>query len=91
MTSSLRTRAAWAALPDGFRRALVQAAAAHRSEAAFDWLLTVVAGSRVPVAVLAIEALALYRHNARLMQRLKGALTERGEQALLEHLAALAL
>jgi hypothetical protein len=46
--------------------------------------------SRVPVAGTAIEALALYRHNTRLMQRLKSALVERGDQALLEHVAALA-
>ena len=86
-------KSAWSGvlLSEGFRRALVQAAAAHRSEAAFDWLLVIVAESRVPVALTAIEALALYRHNARLMQRLKSALAERGDRALLEHLAALAL
>jgi HEAT repeat protein len=76
---------------ENFRRAIVQAAAAHRSEAAFDWLLAIVEESRVPVALTAIEALALYRHNTRLMQRLKSALVERGDQVLLEHVAALAV
>jgi hypothetical protein len=37
-----------------------------------------------------IEALAPYKHNARLMQRLESALNERGDDALLEQLAALA-
>ena len=78
-------------LSDEFRRALLQAAAAHRSDAAFDWLLEIVGEARVAVALLVIESLARYRHNARLMQRLKSTLTERGDQALLEHLAALAL
>jgi hypothetical protein len=73
-----------------FRRALVRAAAAHRSEAAFDWLLEIVGDARLPVAMTVVEALAPYRHNSRLMQRLESALTERGDGALLEQLAALA-
>ena len=77
-------------LGEEFRRALLRAAAAHRSEAAFDWLLEIVAEARVPVAVTVIEALAPYKHNARLMQRLESVLTERGDEALLEQLAALA-
>jgi hypothetical protein len=75
---------------DEFRRALLRAAAAHRSEAAFDWLLAIVGEARVPIAKEAIEALAPYRHNAKLMERLKVALTERGDAALLTHVAALA-
>ena len=83
---------AWNGLLVGeeFRRALLRAAAAHRSEAAFAWLLETVAEARVPVAVAVIEALAPYKHNARLMQRLTSALTERGDEALLERLVALA-
>ena len=75
---------------DEFRRALLRAAAAHRSEAAFDWLLEIAAEARVPIAMAVIEALAPYKHNARLVQRLTSVLTERGDEALLEHLAALA-
>ena len=83
---------AWSGVLVGaeFRRVLLRAAAAHRSEAAFDWLLEIVADAREPIAVAVIEALAPYKHNARLMQRLTGALTERGDEALLERLAALA-
>jgi len=72
-----------------FRRTLLRAAAAHRSEAAFDWLLEIVSDARLPVAMTVIEALAPYKHNAKLMQRLESALTERGDDALLEQLAAL--
>jgi hypothetical protein len=72
------------------RRALLRAAAAHRSEAAHEWLLSLAAEARAPVALDVIDALAPYRHNTKLMQRLAGALTERGDAALLEHLAALA-
>jgi HEAT repeat protein len=75
---------------DEFRRALLRAAAAHRSEAAFDWLLAIVADARVAVALEVVEALAPYKHNAKLMERLKVAVTERGDAALLTRLAALA-
>jgi len=72
-----------------FRHALLRAAAAHRSEAAFDWLLEIVVDARGPIAAAVIEALAPYKHNAKLMQRLESALTVRGDKALLERLAAL--
>jgi hypothetical protein len=71
-----------------FRRVLLRAAAAHRSEAAWNWLLELVADARMPVAVALIEALAPYKHNAKLMQRLTNVLTERGDETLLEQLAA---
>jgi hypothetical protein len=82
---------AWSGVLVGeeFRRALLRAAAAHRSEAAFDWLLTIAAESRVPVALYAVEALAPYNRNAKLAQRLEAALTERGERDLLDRFAAL--
>jgi hypothetical protein len=73
-----------------FRRALLRAAAAHRSEAAFDWLLSIVAEARVAVAGEAIQALAPYTHNAKLLQRLETTLTARADAALLAQLDALA-
>ena len=72
-----------------FRHALLRAAAAHRSDAAFDWLLEIVGDAREPIAVAVIEALAPYKHNSKLMQRLTSALAARGDEALLEQLAAL--
>lgn len=76
-------------LGDEFRRALLRAAAAHRSEAAFDWLLGVLQDARVAVALEIVEALALYKSNAKLMQRLAATVTERGDAELLERLAEL--
>jgi HEAT repeat protein len=70
------------------RRILLRAAAAHRSEAAFDWLLALVAEARVGVVADVIDALAPYKHNAKLMQRLGAAVEERGDPALLERFAA---
>jgi hypothetical protein len=64
------------------RLALIRGAAAHRSEAAFDWLLSIAAEARPPVAEQVIESLALYKHNARLAQRLAAVLEERGDGAL---------
>ncbi len=74
---------------DEIRRALLRAAAAHRSEAAFDWLLAIVADARIPVALEVVEALAIYRHNAKLKQRLEAAVAERGESTLRDRFAAL--
>jgi hypothetical protein len=71
------------------RGALLRAAAAHRSEAAFDWLLELVASARVPVALAVIEALAPYKHNGKLMKRLADVLTERADAELLDRSAVL--
>lgn len=71
------------------RRALLRAAAAHRSEAAFEWLLAIVADARPAVVADVVDALSPYKHNAKLMQRLTAAVSRRGETALLERLAAL--
>jgi hypothetical protein len=68
---------------ESVRRALLRAAAAHRSEAAFAWLLALVADSRAALALEVIDALALYRHNAKLAERLEATLRERGDDALL--------
>jgi hypothetical protein len=82
---------AWAQVlvSEEFRKTLLRAAAAHRSEAAFDWLLSVVTESRVPVALEAVEALAVYKRNAKLAQRLEAALAQRGARELLDRFAAL--
>ena len=76
-------------LGEEFRRALLRAAAAHRSEAAFDWLLAIVGDARVAVALEVVEALAIYRHNAKLKERLDAAVAERDEPTLRARFAAL--
>jgi hypothetical protein len=77
-------KSAWneVVVADTFRSALISAAAAHRSEAAFDWLLAIAAEARLPVAEQVVEALAPYKHNARLAQRLAAVLVERGDREL---------
>jgi hypothetical protein len=75
-------------LSDELRRTLLRAAAAHRSEAAANWLLELAADVRVAVALEIIEALALYKRNTKLMQRLAAVLSERGDRSLLERLEA---
>jgi hypothetical protein len=67
---------------EGFRSALISAAAAHRSEGAFDWLLALAAEARTTVAERVVEALAPYKHNARLAQRLAAVLEQRADREL---------
>ena len=83
-------QAAWQrVLPTpSFRRALARAAAAHRSDAAYDWLLTLVAEARAATATDIIEALAAYKHNTKLAQRVQAVLADRGDQALLDRFTA---
>ena len=74
-----RLRAAWDAelLDTEFRSVLIRAAALHRSEAAFDWLLHIIAqGSRIHADV-ATEALAVYERNEKLAERVKATLANR--------------
>ena len=51
------------------RGALIRAAALHRSEAAFDWLLDIIATGSSKHAQAAVAALAVYERNARLIER----------------------
>ena len=67
---------------DEFRSALIRAAAAHRSEAAFDWLLSIAADARAVVAGWVIEALEAYKNNRRLAERLRSVLAARGDPDL---------
>ncbi len=74
---------------DEFRRALLRAAAAHRSEAAFDWLLAILGEGRLAVALDVVDVLAIYRHNVKLEERVAAAVAERGDPQLLEDFAKL--
>lgn len=65
------------------RRALIRAAAMLRAEAAFDWLIALVGERDFVTATDILEALALYKHDAKLAARLKAALAARGDRALL--------
>jgi len=84
-----RLKEAWNGVlvaPD-FRRALLRAAVLHRSDAAFDWLLGVVANADVAQAGDAIEALALHRHNEALRMRVGDTVSARRNRHLSDLLA----
>jgi HEAT repeat protein len=72
-------RNAWeAAGPFGdFRAVLIRAAALNRTEAAFDWLITLIENGTQAHADTAVEALAVYERNTRLNERVKQALARR--------------
>jgi len=65
-------------------RALLRAAVLHRSDQAFEWLLSVVEKGDRASAELVIRELAAYRSNARLHERLARAVKARTD----EHLTA---
>ena len=69
---------------DDLRFVLVRAAAAHRSEAAFDWLLSIAADARALVAACVIESLEPYKNNAQLTERLGAVLAARHDRELSE-------
>ena len=72
-----------------FHIVLVRAAALHRSDAAFDWLLSMVAEADSALVEDVLEALAVYRRNATLTERIRFALEARNEQRLKDRFARL--
>jgi hypothetical protein len=60
-----------------FRVVLIRAAAVHRSEAAFEWLLSIIESSQRKLADAAVEALSVYERNSRLAERVQEALARR--------------
>jgi HEAT repeat protein len=74
-----RLRAAW---DDEYvtleaRLTLIRAAALHRSEAAFDWLLSFIEHGTQAHADCAVEALSVYERNSKLIERVQSALARR--------------
>ena len=66
------------------RKVLLVSMAASRLEEAIAFLLAVVETETVPAAVDALEALAIYRLNARVSNAVHDAVSRRGEKRLLE-------
>ncbi|AUB79968.1 hypothetical protein [Candidatus Thiodictyon syntrophicum] len=85
--TELRTR--WDAEPykGAAEQVLLKGAALHRSEAAFDWLLSLVADGEHRIAERVLRDLTAYRGNERLRQRLAAALTARQDADLIALLA----
>jgi hypothetical protein len=77
-------RQAWENIPlrDDLRRALLRAIALHRSDAAFDLLFSIVAEGSASSAEAALEAVATYRHNTKLTERVRATLTARDDRRL---------
>jgi hypothetical protein len=75
-------RDAWEGIlvPAERRRALVRAAALHRSDEAFDWLLGLAAEASAAVATEIVDVLAIYRHNGKLATRLRAIVDARADQ-----------
>jgi hypothetical protein len=74
-------RAAWdedAVYDTGdFRAVLIRAAALHRSEVAFDWLISIIEHGTAAHADVAVEALSVYERNVKLGERVQAALAKR--------------
>jgi HEAT repeat protein len=71
-------RSAWdGTLDKDLRVVLIRAAALHRSEAAFDWLLGIIEHGSGAHADVAVEALSVYERNTRLTERVHEALARR--------------
>lgn len=58
-------------VPAERRRMLVRAAVLHRSDESFDWLLTLARNGNAGMAAEIVQSLAIYRHNARLAERIR--------------------
>jgi HEAT repeat protein len=75
-------RAAWDDVVDTEgRSALVRAMALHRSEPAFAWLLTIIETGAPKLAAVAVDALAVYERNTKLVEQVKAAKERRRDQS----------
>ena len=73
-------RGAWDdAVASETRGALIRAAALHRSEAAFEWLLDIIATGASKHAQAAAAALAVYERNSRLIEQIEAAKARRSD------------
>jgi hypothetical protein len=72
-------RTAWDDIHDAesFRVVLIRAAALHRSELAFDWLISIIEHGTPAHADVAVEALSVYERNTKLVERVQAALAKR--------------
>lgn len=73
----------------GFRRVLLRAIALHRSDAAFDWLLSILEKAQSTLANDTLETLAIYKHNASLTNRIRTILAKRNDPAFERQFAQL--
>ena len=74
-------RAAWdeVYVPPAQRAVLLRAAALHRTEPAFDWLMEIIERGDRAHADIAVDALSVYERNTKLTERVQSALAKRGD------------
>lgn len=71
-------RDAWADIVTAAGRgALIRAAALHRSEGAFAWLLEIIESGTPMLAAVAVEALSVYERNSKLLEQVNAAKARR--------------
>ena len=75
----LRERFEGVFVSDEMRGVLLRAAAVHRTEEAFDWLLSIIEEGPQKQSDIAVDALSVYERNARLAERVSAALARRGK------------
>jgi len=66
-------------VPGDRRRILLRAAALHRSDEAFTWLLELAASAETRIAAEVVDVLSIYKHNAALAERLRQSLGGRND------------
>ncbi len=64
-------------LDKGFRQIIIRAASLHRSDAAFDWLLSIIENENAHLSRCAVEALQIYQRNKPLMKKVNTAVNNR--------------
>lgn len=77
-----RLQTAWddVFVPAERRRVLIRAAALHRSDGAFDWLLELAAEASTAIATDIVDVLSIYRHNEKLAARLRAVVDTRADE-----------
>jgi HEAT repeat protein len=80
----LRERFEGVFVKDDMRAVLIRAAAVHRTDEAFDWLLSIIETGPKKQAEVAVDALSVYERNTKLAERVKAALARRKEGRAVE-------
>jgi hypothetical protein len=62
------------------RAVLIRAAALHRTEPAFDWLINIIETDAREHAEIAVDALSVYERNTKLIERVQAALANRKDR-----------
>ena len=67
-------------LDKGFRQIIIRATSLHRSDEAFDWLLSIIENENTHLSQSAVDALQIYQRNKTLMEKLNTATKNRKDR-----------